>query len=130
MALIVTFIIVVFIAICAIPLVSVNGKGIIAVTAIVLNVIISSIFAIQALSISNVEFTLSGSIVTGDIPLRIDALSAWFMLTINFTILTGSFYGLNYMKVYRKQTANISMHAIAFILVYAALIGICVIQNS
>lgn len=130
MALIVTFIIVVFIAICAIPLVSVNGKGIIAVTAIVLNVIISSIFAIHALATSNVEVTLPGSIVTGDIPIRIDALSAWFMLTINFTFLTGSFYGLNYMKVYRKQTANISMHAIAFILVHAALISICAIQNS
>ena len=130
MVLLVTFISVVLFAICSIPIASAKGKGFIALTAIFLNVIISSIFAINALAGHNFEYILPGSFVSGLIPIRIDALSAWFILTINFTFTTGSIYGISYMKVYRKQTADISMHAIAFILVHSALISICALQNS
>lgn len=130
MILLVTFLGIVLIAICSVPFASAKGKGIIVLTAIFLNVAISSFFAIQALTGSNFECILPGSFVTGNIPVRIDALSAWFILTINFTFCTGAVYGFHYMKVYKTETAKLSMHGIAFILVHGALISICSLQNS
>ena len=40
------------------------------------------------------------------------------------------FYGLNYMKGYREETSNLSLHWICFILAHAALVSICALQNS
>jgi formate hydrogenlyase subunit 3/multisubunit Na+/H+ antiporter MnhD subunit len=130
MALLVTFIGIVFAALVAIPFAGSKGKGLIAVTAIVLNVVISSIFAIKAVTGAGFECILPGSFVTGDIPIRIDALSGWFILTINFSFLTGAMYGFHYLKAYRNQTANLSLHYIVLVLIHGALISICSIQNS
>ncbi|MFZ4401384.1 MAG: proton-conducting transporter membrane subunit [Bacteroidales bacterium] len=113
-----------------IPFVKVNGKAILVFSAILINALASSYLAINALGGEKSEFIFPGSIVTGIIPLRIDALSAWFMLIINFVFLTGSFYGLFYMNAYKKQLNNLSLHAIAFLLLHTALISLCVIQNS
>ena len=41
---------------------------------------------------------INGGSVFGDIPIRIDALSGWFILIMNFTVLTGILYGRRYMK--------------------------------
>lgn len=130
MALILTFIGVVIAGCIAIPFAGAKGKGLIALAAICLNVFISSILAINVLTGVAFEALLSGSVVTGIIPVRIDALSAWFMLTINVTFVTGSVYGFHYMKAYRQLTSSLSLHAVAFILVHAALLSICAIQNS
>ena len=62
--------------------------------------------------------------------MRIDALSGWFILIINFTFITGAFYGMQYMKAYRTQKANLSLHCISFILLQASLISICSLQNT
>src|SRR4030095_3295389 len=83
-----------------------------------------------ALCGANFEHLFSGSLITGNIPVRIDALSGWFILIINFTFITGAVYGLFYMKQYRAQTANLSLHCISYILVYTAVISICSLQNS
>jgi hydrogenase-4 component B len=130
MELIITFIAIIFIAIVSIPMVGVKGKGVIAVGVVCLLSVISSIPAIGTLEGNFYEYILPGSIVTGAIPVRIDALSGWFILTINFTFITGAFYGFHYMKAYRLQSANLSMHSIAFILTHGALVSICVLQNS
>ena len=130
MEIIIAFIVVVFVAIILIPFAGVKWEGIITVTAVSVNTLLSSIIAVRALSGINMVEILPGSFVTGAIPLRIDALSGWFMLIINFTIVTGAFYGFQYLKAYRTQTANLSLHAIAYMLVHAALISICALQNS
>ena len=62
--------------------------------------------------------------------LKVDALSAWFILTINFTIITGAIYGFNYMKKYREKKSDITLHCIAYLLVHFALLGICSVQNG
>jgi hydrogenase-4 component B len=113
-----------------IPFVKVKWKGIILFSAIVLNALISSSFSLPALTGQTFEFTFGGSLVTGPVNLLIDALSGWFILIINFTFVSGTFYGLFYMKAYQKQKNNLSLHAIVFILLHTALIGLCVIQNS
>jgi formate hydrogenlyase subunit 3/multisubunit Na+/H+ antiporter MnhD subunit len=125
-----TLIVITLSAMLLIPFAAVQWKGIITVLSITGIAACSSIIALRALTGVEVEFVFHGSLVTGKIPLRIDALSAWFILVINFTFITGAFYGLQYMKAYTTQKANLSLHAISFILCHVSLLGICSIQNS
>ncbi|MFI5140139.1 MAG: proton-conducting transporter membrane subunit, partial [Sphingobacteriales bacterium] len=129
MEIIIAFIVVIFLAIALVPFLSVKWKGIITVSTVTIIAVFSSIIAFQSLSGKSFEYLFGGSLVTGIIPVRIDALSGWFIVIINFTCLTGAFYGLQYMKAYRSQKANLSLHCICFILVQAALISICSLQN-
>lgn len=113
-----------------IPLITVRLKGIITLSVVIINALLVGILVFPALLGENLELIFKGTLITGKISIRIDALSAWFILVINFTIVTGAIYGFNYMKHYSKQTANISIHCIAYLLMQISLIGICVIQNS
>ena len=130
MAIITAFMIIILFATVLIPLVSADRKWIITVTAVIALAILSAIPAIRALTGTESEYIFRGSLVTGKIPVRIDALSGLFILIINFTFITGAFYGLQYMKAYRSRSANMSWHCISFLLVQASLIGICSLQNS
>ncbi|MDP4265495.1 MAG: proton-conducting transporter membrane subunit [Bacteroidota bacterium] len=130
MAVIVALIIIVFLSITLIPLVSVQWKAIITMAAVSAIAILSSLIAFHALSGTGFETVFRGSWVTGVIPVRIDALSGWFILIINFTFITGAIYGMQYMKPYRSQKANLSVHCINYILLQAGLISICSLQNS
>lgn len=127
---VIAFILISLTTMIAIPFLHTRWKGIATFSAIALNAVISSFFAVQTLGGQSFEFIFGGSIVSGLIPLRIDALSGWFMLIINLLFLSGGFYGLFYMSHYRKETNNLSMHAISFLILYASMIALCVIQNS
>jgi len=107
-----------------------RGKGILALCVISLQVIIGSVVAFSVFSNGISEYFYPGSFITGRIPIRIDYLSAWFMLIISFTFLTGAWYGSQYMKQYIDQADNITLHIVAFILAYTALIDICIVQNG
>ncbi len=130
MNLVIAFILLPFIGALLIPFFKVNGKGIVAFTLLTINALISGYFAVLSLKGYIIGIDLTGSYVTGPIPLRIDALSGWFILIINLVFVTGGFYGLFYMKSYREQKNNLTLHSIAFLLQHAAMISICVIQNS
>jgi hydrogenase-4 component B len=130
MNLVVVFVLVPFAGMLLIPLFKVNAKGIISFALLLINVLISGYFAIQSLLGESINFTLPGSYITGLIPIRIDALSGWFMLIINLVFVTGGFYGLFYMKAYRDQRNKLTLHSIAFLFQYTAMICICVVQNS
>jgi len=112
------------------PFFKTRGRGLIAISVITIQVIISSIVAGCVFVNGPLEFSYAGSLVTGVIPVRIDYLSAWFILIISFTFLTGAWYGFQYMKQYIRQSDNLAMHSIAYILVYTALIDICIVQNG
>ena len=126
----VVFILAALIAISIVPFVDTRWKGLLAIIAVSINSVLSGIIAFKALTGFNTLLTFPGSFVTGLIPVRIDALSGWFILVINFTFLTGVIYGFHYMKAYKNQKANLSIHWIAFILVHTSLIIITAIQNS
>src|ERR1022692_476411 len=130
MAVITAFIVIIFLAIALIPFASVQWKGIIAVATVIVIAALSSIIAIPSMTGMVTEFIFQGSLVTGKIPVRIDALSAFFIVVINFTFITGAFYGLQYMKPYRAQRPNLSLHCISFILCQASLVSICSLQNA
>ena len=117
-------------AFAILPFLKTKGRGILALGVITIQVIISSIIAFSVFSNGVVDYNYAGSFVTGIIPICIDYLSAWFMLLISFTFLTGAWYGAEYMKQYINQGDNITLHIVAFILVYTTLIDICIVQNG
>ena len=130
MTIITLFILIILSAIVLIPFVRVEWKGIITVATVIVIAILSSILSFHSLAGQSFEYIFQGSLVTGKIRIRIDALSGWFILIINFTFITGAFYGLQYMKAYRSQKSNLSLHCIGYILVQSSLIAICSLQNT
>ena len=95
-----------------------------------LQIIIVSALSFAVFTNGAAEYFYAGSWVTGAIPVRIDYLSAWFMLIISFTFLSGVWYGVQYMKKYMDQPDNLALHLAAFILLYTSLIDICIVQNG
>jgi len=130
MQIITAFILTIFLTILLVPFISVRWKGMVTVAAVVILAALSSVIAVEAMSGKQIEYFFHGSLVTKEIPVRVDALSGFFILMINFTFLTGAFYGLQYMKAYRNQKANLALHCISYILVQASLISICSLQNT
>lgn len=104
-------------------------KGDIALLAVLISSGISSWIAIQALQGQSFEEKFYGGIIFGEIVIRADALSAWFILLTNFTMLTGILYGRHYMRAYEKSSSSISLHYISYILNHFAMIGIFCVQN-
>ena len=81
-------------------------KGNIALFAVLINAVISSCIAIPALGGLSFEQTFYGGNVFGQIAIRADALSGWFILLMNFTMVTGILYGRRYMKHYENPSGG------------------------
>ncbi|BAX82494.1 proton-conducting transporter transmembrane domain-containing protein [Labilibaculum antarcticum] len=112
------------------PFLNSKKLGIASLIAITLQVILSFVLAFQVFSKGQLFYSYSGSFITGTIPIKIDYLSAWFILIIGFTFLTGAWYGIQYMKKYQEQTSNLQLHAITYIVTFTAMIDICIVQNA
>ncbi|MBK8882456.1 MAG: hypothetical protein IPN67_08755 [Bacteroidales bacterium] len=117
-------------SVIAILSVNVKAKGIVTLSGVILIALISSIVAVKALLGHSYGILLSGPALFGNVMVNIDPLSAWFILTINFTILTGAIYGFNYMRKYIEMKSELTLHCIAYLLAYFALLGICSVQNG
>lgn len=117
-------------AVVAILATGTKAKGIITVSTVIIQGIITGYFGIRALLGFNYNIIMSGTVMFGPVPIVIDALSGWFILTINFTMITGAIYGFNYMKKYRERKSDITLHCIALILAHFALLSICSVQNG
>jgi hydrogenase-4 component B len=130
MTLVIIFILICISGVLLIPFLPVKMKGIAAMAAILINTIISGYLAVLSLTGQLISYSMPGSLITGPIPIRIDALSGWFILIINFVFISGGWYGLFYMKAYRDQRKKISMHAIAFLLLHASMVILTAVQNS
>ncbi len=118
------------IAIISFPFFKTKGRGAITLGVITVQVLISSFVAFSVFVNGPVAYTYTGSFATGSIPVRVDYLSAWFILLISFTFLTGAWYGLHYMKKYKDQTDNLTLHMSAFILLFTSITDICIVQNG
>jgi hydrogenase-4 component B len=120
----------VFISVLLISPAKNNSKGLIATWTVLVNALLSSWIAITVLRGSSFSETLYGGLVFGSIPIRLDSLSAWFVLLTNFTMLTGILYGRQYLKHYQSRPADLTFHYISYIINHAALTAIYFIQNS
>lgn len=86
------------VTILSIPFLKLKGRGILALVAMTGLTVLGSLAALSVFSNGPAEIIYPGSWVTDRIPVRIDQLSAWFMLLISFTFFTGTWYGFRYLK--------------------------------
>src|ERR1035437_7655124 len=130
MEIIIGILIITFISIFLIAYVKEEWKGMMALFAVSINGILSSCIAIPVLVGDTFEQSFFGGNVFGNIAIRVDALSAWFILLMNFTVLTGILYGRRYMKHYEKQDSKFTLHFVSYIINHFAMIGIYCLRSE
>jgi hydrogenase-4 component B len=124
------FTIVLLSGIIIIPLVPERIKSRVTALSVILIALITGALAIKTLSGNAIEYIISGGVFFGDIPLRIDALSAWFILIINFTAVSGVLYGAGYLKSTDAKPAFISFHWILYLIFHASMLLVTIVQHS
>ena len=107
-----------------------SEKGAVALGVVLLNAGLSSWVAVQALMGNSFEMLLDGGLVFGEIRVLVDALSGWFLLLMNFTMVTGILYGMHYMAAYSHQPSNISLHYSSYVINHVSMIAIYCVQHS
>jgi hydrogenase-4 component B len=122
--------IIAFFAMVAIYFVPAKMKAHTAALAVVANAIVTGWLAISALTGHVVSFVFYGGNLFGDVLVRVDELSAWFLLIINFTCLTGVFYGSGYLKTSDSSPKKLNLHWMLFVLFQLSMLWVCMIQHG
>ncbi len=107
-----------------------KGRGILFLGALSMVALLGISTALLVFARSAVVFSYPGSFISGPIVVRLDALSAWFILTISFIFLAGGWYGFEYLKKYRERSTDLALHYGAFLTALTALIDVCAVQNA
>jgi hydrogenase-4 component B len=101
-----------------------------ALLTVIVNAVLSSIPSILALT----TVTQVGMFSIVHLPwvmnIRIDSLSAWFILIINFTSITGILYGSGYLKAYSHLKTNLEMHWPLYIIFHLSMVLVCMFDNG
>ncbi len=116
--------------IIALPFVPVKTKPILSIIIVSFVTLITTYIAFQGFTPTGVELLINGGLLFGEIPIRIDGLSAWFIIIVNFTSVTGVLYGAGYIKSNTVHPSVISLHWILYIVFQSSMIAVCVIQHS
>lgn len=105
-------------------------KPIVATSVVLLNAILTSVPAVLALTVSpqTGDFVLPH--LLSSVLIRIDSLSAWFILIINFTSINGALYGSGYLKAYSNLNVNREIHWVFFIIFHLSMVWVCMFENS
>tara|TARA_R110002050_G_scaffold252628_2_gene390887 strand:- start:17482 stop:19497 length:2016 start_codon:yes stop_codon:yes gene_type:complete len=102
-------------------------------------VLVSAVVAMT--SYWGIQVLFLGQEITGDLPLKflespgsliIDKLSAFFILVVNFTILTGIVYAKGYLRPYLK-TKNVhqfSVHYFSYLWLYFAMLLVVMVRDG
>ncbi len=101
-----------------------------AALAVVANAIVTGWLAISALTGHVVNFVFYGGNLFGDVLVRVDELSAWFLLIINFTCLTGVLFGSGYLKTSGSSPKKLNLHWMLFVLFQLSMLWVCMIQHG
>ncbi len=125
-----TFAILLLSGIISLLVVPARAKPVINIIAVFLVAMITGSLAVISLMKGDIEFIVNGGSFFGEIPMRIDALSAWFILVINFTSITGALYGFGYLKSSVTHSAVASLHWISFIIFHSSMLIVCMVQHT
>jgi len=112
------------------PLVPERIKSSITIISVFLIALITGTLAIRSFASGGIEYLFDGGVFFGEIPFRIDALSAWFILIINFTSVTGVLYGAGYLKSTDAKPAFISFHWILYLIFHSSMLLVTIVQHS
>lgn len=115
------------ILICTIPS---KWKNYATATSILMSFVSFSILSVQVLISGTIEFSFYAGTFLGNIPVMMDPLAAWFVLIINFTCVTGFFYGTAYLKKYENRNSKLNLHWISFILFQLSMIWVCMFHHA
>jgi len=107
-----------------------KSKPYAAASAVLLGSLASGWLAVSALSGQVTDLSFYAGTFLGNVSIRVDGLSAWFILIINFTSLTGAFYGTGYLKDYQNDASKLTIHWSLFVLFYFSMIWVCMLQNG
>ena len=118
------------VAIIVLCFASTKIKSYLAASTVIVNAVVTSLLAIGALNGEIKELIFQGNIFWGDILVRIDGLSAWFILIVNFTSVTGVIYGIGYLKPYVNTSQKLTLHWILFIIFHLSMVWVCMLQHS
>lgn len=95
-------------------------------------VILSSVWALPVLlQGTSLAYRFSFPFWGSPLELLIDPLSAFFILVVNFTALTGAIYAVDYLKTYPHKTpAEWKLHTIAYGYLHLAMLLVTLLQNG
>ena len=97
---------------------------------VLINSVLSSFSALMSFTSGPQTGVLNLPHLAGDIGIRIDSLSAWFILIINFTSIMGVLYGTGYLKSYRHLKVNQELHWVFYILFHASMLWVCMFEHG
>ena len=115
-----------------IGLVVINDKyrSLLAIIIVFANAILTSIPSILSLTQGIQAGLFAMPHLLGNIIVRVDPLSAWFILIINFTTINGVLYGSGYLKAYIHLKTNRLVHWIFFLLFHVSMLWVCMFENG
>jgi formate hydrogenlyase subunit 3/multisubunit Na+/H+ antiporter MnhD subunit len=112
-----------------IPFLPVKLKKLAAIAVVLSAGSIHILNAVKVMSGVSIDFTINAGFPFGDIPVRIDSLSAFFMIVVTFTLSTGVTYGFHYMSKYNDEPEKQSLHWCSYVILQAGMMGVCMMQN-
>lgn len=124
------FLIVLFSGIIALWFVPLKFKRIISVITVLMVALITSALAVKGFGKGGFEVIFDSGSFFGQVPVRIDSLSAWFILIINFTSFTGALYGAGYLTGSVVQPQMITFHWILYLIFQSSMILVTMVQHS
>ena len=92
--------------------------------------VLTSLPAVNCLTKDGFEIIFYGGSFLGNIVLRLDSLSAWFILIINITSVTGAIYGAGYLKKTSRTGPMITFHWALYLIFQSSMILVTVIQHG
>ena len=101
-----------------------------AFTIIIANTILTSIPSIFALTHQPIIDTYHLTGIMGNVNVKLDSLSAWFILIINLTVINGTLFGMGYLKSYQHLKTNNSIHWVFFVLFHFSMVWVCMLENG
>ena len=105
-------------------------RPLLALFIVLVNSVISSIPSILAFTAGSQVGVLTLPHLAGDIGMRIDSLSAWFILIVNFTSITGVLYGSGYLKSYSHLKVNMELHWVFYVLFHLSMVWVCIFEHG
>jgi hydrogenase-4 component B len=97
---------------------------------VLLNTVLTSIPAVLALTLGPQSGMFIMPHLLGNIMVRIDSLSAWFILIINFTSINGILYGSGYLKAYAQLKTNRDLHWFFYMLFHLSMLWVCMFEHG
>jgi len=111
-------------------LISDKYKATLTLFIVLANTVLTSIPALLALTGTPQLGSFAIAHFIGDVAVRVDSLSAWFILIINFTTINGVLFGMGYLKSYKELKVNLEMHWVFYAIFHISMIWVCMFEHG